>query len=113
MAGISPITVVKVGGSLAERSNPAPVMRMLSRLGAGQPIIVVPGGAGFAEEVRRSAARFGLSDLAAHRMALLGMDQFGLLLADIISAPVSRSLTGVTGIALSGQIGRASCRGRV
>jgi 5-(aminomethyl)-3-furanmethanol phosphate kinase len=43
-------------------------------------LVVVPGGGGFADEVRRVDRRFRLSDSAAHWMAILAMDQYGYLL---------------------------------
>lgn len=84
------LTLVKVGGSVTERSDPRPVMQVLREQARRRPLAVVPGGAEFAEAVRRADARFGLSDPAAHRMALLAMDQYGLLLADLAGGePVS------------------------
>jgi aspartokinase-like uncharacterized kinase len=44
----------------------------------------VPGGAGFADAVRDADRRFGLSAAASHRMAILGMEQFGWLLGELI-----------------------------
>ena len=45
----------------------------------------MPGGGEFADTVRLLDKRFGLSDGVSHRMAILSMDQFGLLLSDLIS----------------------------
>lgn len=42
---------------------------------------MVPGGGPWAEEVRRQQARWGFGDGAAHRMALLAMDQYGEMIA--------------------------------
>jgi aspartokinase-like uncharacterized kinase len=47
-------------------------------------VLVVPGGAGFADAVREADRRFGLHAAAAHRMAILGMEQFGWLLSELI-----------------------------
>jgi len=44
-------------------------------------IIVVPGGGSFADKVREAASTYNLSDEVAHRMAILAMDQYGLLLS--------------------------------
>src|SRR5512134_2366769 len=75
--------VVKLGGSLA--SDPALLPRWLAVLsanGAGR-VVVVTGGGSFAEQVRESQAALGFSDATAHRMAILAMEQFGLMLANL------------------------------
>jgi aspartokinase-like uncharacterized kinase len=78
------ITVVKVGGSLSE--NPEKLKALCAKLGEltkKHVLIVVPGGGEFADVVRDLDKRFSLSSAAAHRMAILGMDQYGLLLSDL------------------------------
>lgn len=77
--------VVKVGGSLAE--DPASLRALckeLERLARKHRILVVPGGGRFADSVREIDYRVHLSDTIAHKMAILSMDQFGLLLSDIL-----------------------------
>ena len=77
--------VIKVGGSLAE--NPATLKTLcnrLSEIAKKHSITVVPGGGKFADAVREIDQRYTLSANAAHRMAILGMDQFGLLLTQLI-----------------------------
>ena len=77
--------VIKVGGSLAE--NPErlrAICRKLSELAKRYMFIVVPGGGRFADAVRELDQRFNLSSVVSHRMSILGMDQFGLLLCQII-----------------------------
>lgn len=98
--------VVKVGGSLAERAgNPLALVRTMADLARTYRLLVVPGGAHFVETVRTTFARFSLSEQTAHRMALLGMDQYGLLLADLCpgSAPVS-SLAEARAVAADGRL---------
>ena len=73
------LTVVKVGGGLGDGALRA-LCAALGELGERHPLLVVPGGAGFADAVRDADRRFGLSADAAHRMAILGMEQFGWLL---------------------------------
>jgi aspartokinase-like uncharacterized kinase len=76
--------VVKVGGSLAE--EPEQLIALcgkLSMLAETYGLVVVPGGGRFADVVRDSDERFNLSSGVSHRMAVLGMDQFGMLLAQI------------------------------
>jgi 5-(aminomethyl)-3-furanmethanol phosphate kinase len=48
----------------------------------------VPGGAGFADAVRAADRRFGLPAATSHRMAILGMEQFGWLLSAMIPGAV-------------------------
>jgi 5-(aminomethyl)-3-furanmethanol phosphate kinase len=77
------LTVVKVGGGLGDSALPG-LCTALGELGERHPLLVVPGGAGFADAVRDADRRFGLSATASHRMAILGMEQFGWLLSDLI-----------------------------
>lgn len=77
-------TVVKVGGSLALCPEKLRALCLkLSALSKKHLLIVVPGGGEFADVVRDCDKRFNLSPEASHRMAILGMDQYGLLLADL------------------------------
>jgi aspartokinase-like uncharacterized kinase len=77
--------VIKVGGSLAEDPERLRALcHKLSELAKKHAIIVVPGGGKFADVVRDFDQRFNLSSGISHRMAILGMDQFGLLLSQII-----------------------------
>jgi aspartokinase-like uncharacterized kinase len=77
--------VIKVGGSLAEDPERLRVLcTKLSEFAKKYEIVVVPGGGRFADVVRDFDKRFALSSGISHRMAILGMDQFGLLLCQII-----------------------------
>ncbi len=76
---------VKVGGSLEpHKAGLKKLMRMLSDLAEEHSLIVVPGGGGFADKVREAAATYRLSDAVAHKMAILAMDQYGLLLSSLV-----------------------------
>jgi len=78
------VTVIKIGGSLAE--DPSTLVRLCKELiiiSKNHELIVVPGGGKFADTVRYLYNKFKLSDEIAHRMAILAMDQYGLLLKDI------------------------------
>jgi aspartokinase-like uncharacterized kinase len=79
--------VVKLGGSLAEAGSLRAWLDPLIENGAGR-CVVVPGGGIFADAVRTGQTAFRFSDGAAHRMALLAMEQYALLLADL--APMLR-----------------------
>lgn len=76
--------VLKIGGSLAE--DPTSLKRLcqeLSVLAEAYRILIVPGGGEFADTVRKIDKVYGLSNAAAHKMAILAMDQYGLFLSDI------------------------------
>jgi 5-(aminomethyl)-3-furanmethanol phosphate kinase len=98
------LTVLKVGGGVGDDALPA-LCSTLGELGGRHPLIVVPGGAGFADAVREAARRFGLSAAASHRMAILGMEQFGWLLSELIPgaercADLARVSAGRTSVLL-------------
>jgi 5-(aminomethyl)-3-furanmethanol phosphate kinase len=81
------LTVVKVGGGLGRGAGDEALRtlcRTLGELGRRHALVVVPGGAGFADAVRDADRRFGLRAVTAHRMAILGMEQFGWLLSELI-----------------------------
>jgi len=84
------LTVVKVGGGLGDDALP-PLCTTLGELGRRHPLLVVPGGARFADAVREADRRFGLRAAAAHRMAILGMEQFGWLLSELIPGAERRA----------------------
>jgi len=81
------VTVVKVGGGLGDSALPG-LCTALGELGERHPLIVVPGGARFADAVRDADRRFRLRAATSHRMAILGMEQFGWLLSDLIPGAV-------------------------
>jgi aspartokinase-like uncharacterized kinase len=76
--------VLKVGGSLSRSPALPDLCREISRLGGVHRLLVIPGGGQFANLVRDFYARLSLSETAAHRMAILAMDQYGYLLGDLI-----------------------------
>jgi dihydroneopterin aldolase len=76
---VSPLAVVKLGGSLAQGDDLKSWLAQLVSL----PVVVVPGGGPFADQVRALQIKFGFSDAAAHKMALSAMEQFGRMLADL------------------------------
>ncbi|MEM4165284.1 MAG: hypothetical protein QXJ86_05530 [Nitrososphaerales archaeon] len=77
--------VVKVGGSLEPyRVKLSKLMHTLAELSNEHNLIVVPGGGSFADKVREAALNYHLNDLTAHRMAILAMDQYGLLLSSFV-----------------------------
>jgi aspartokinase-like uncharacterized kinase len=75
-----PITwVVKLGGSLAG-SDTLPFW--LEAL-ADSNVVIVPGGGPFADQVRSAQRRWSFGDETAHAMALLAMEQYGLMLSGL------------------------------
>ncbi|NIR60629.1 MAG: hypothetical protein GWO02_14520, partial [Gammaproteobacteria bacterium] len=88
--------VVKVGGSLARCASLGRWIDVLATEGAGR-VVLVPGGGVFADAVREAQARWGFNDVTAHRMAVLAMEQTGLMLAglrgDLVPAATPLELT--------------------
>jgi aspartokinase-like uncharacterized kinase len=81
------LTVVKVGGGLAREGGDGALRALCTTIavvGERHPLLVVPGGAHFADAVREHDRRFSLRPQTAHWMAILAMDQFGWALADLI-----------------------------
>ncbi|MCS7116549.1 MAG: hypothetical protein RMJ31_02855 [Nitrososphaerota archaeon] len=77
------VVVMKIGGSLMK----FPVeLRSLMRglVDLANDLLIVPGGGAFADVVRDADRTFKISDELSHRMAILGMDQYGLLLHSLV-----------------------------
>jgi len=91
--------VVKLGGSLAASDDLPRWLDALSRTDA----VIVPGGGPFADAVRTAQARWAFDETAAHHMAILGMRQYGLMLAALCPA----LLTAATLAELRQPAGRA------
>jgi 5-(aminomethyl)-3-furanmethanol phosphate kinase len=74
--------VIKLGGSLAMAAELRPWLAVIADT-PGPPRVVVPGGGPFADAVRSAQERWRFDDRIAHRMALLAMHQYGLMLAGL------------------------------
>lgn len=72
--------VVKIGGSL---TRGAPPRLLLERLSGRKGLVLVPGGGALADQVRVIQPQMGLSDGAAHRMAILAMEQMAHAFLDM------------------------------
>lgn len=72
--------VVKLGGSTAGRLEMEQWIAVLAS--ATMPLVIVPGGGPFADQVRASQEQMQFSDTAAHEMAILAMEQFGTVIAE-------------------------------
>jgi aspartokinase-like uncharacterized kinase len=77
-------TVLKIGGSLSKKPTKLKKLCIkLSELAKDHRLTIVPGGAEFADTVRHAYKLFSISESVAHKMAILAMEQYGLLLSDI------------------------------
>ena len=74
--------VVKIGGSLLGSPELERWLEMVAKYGDGK-IVIVPGGGIFANAVREAQKISKISDACAHKLAVLAMDQFGLMLANM------------------------------
>jgi len=72
--------VVKLGGSTAGAAATGIWADALSK--ATLPLVIVPGGGPFADQVRLAQPQMGFSDVAAHAMAILAMEQFAQIILD-------------------------------
>jgi aspartokinase-like uncharacterized kinase len=82
--------VIKLGGSLLGAPELARWLEILVEYSDGK-VVIVPGGGLFANSVREAQQISNASDEVAHRLALLAMDQFGILLAGLNSGLVTAS----------------------
>ena len=79
-ARLKPI-VVKLGGSVVRSGE---LDAWLDAIAAAPgPVVLVPGGGALADEVRDMQHRLGFGDIAAHRMALMAMDQLALAVGSL------------------------------
>lgn len=77
----SPAWIIKFGGSLA--GTPALGACLQGLAAAAWPCVMVPGGGVFSRAVRDAQPAWAFDDVAAHRMAILAMAQYGLALASM------------------------------
>lgn len=82
--------VIKLGGSLLGTPELARWLEIIVKYSDGK-VVVVPGGGLFANSVREAQQISNASDEVAHQLALMAMDQFGLLLAGMNSDLVTAS----------------------
>lgn len=82
--------VVKLGGSLLGSPELAHWLDTFVKISDGK-VLIVPGGSIFADAVRHAQQSSQVNDAIAHHLALLAMDQFGLLLAGMHPGLVTAS----------------------
>ena len=98
--------VVKIGGALLSIDGAlARTLAALEHIAATRSILIVPGGGPFADAVRIASTQHDLSDDDAHWMAILGMEQFALLVAS--------RLRNAEIVHRRGEIARAFARGTI
>ncbi len=96
--------VVKLGGSL-QFSDQLPMWLSAVTVHGGGSGVIVPGGGAFADQVRRSQQHWHFDDFTAHHMALLAMDQYGLMLQGMKKKlDVARSLDEISAILKAGRV---------
>jgi aspartokinase-like uncharacterized kinase len=77
-----PPLILKLGGSLADGDHLRPWLQLVADH-ADRFIVIVPGGGPFADAVRQAQRKLGFADGPAHRMALLGMEQYAIAMAGV------------------------------
>lgn len=82
--------VIKIGGSLLGSPELKRWLDIVVKFSDGK-IIIVPGGGVFADAVREAHRLSNISDAVAHKLALMAMDQFGLVMAGMNSELVTAS----------------------
>src|SRR5262249_2182184 len=95
--------VVKLGGSLLGSPRLGDWLEALAAC-RGEAVVVAGGGP-FADAVREAQRRRPFADSAAHRMAILGMEQFALMLAAL--HPALQPAASPAEIATLGRAGQA------
>src|SRR5574337_620766 len=97
--------LIKVGGSLGRWGGLGKLLDSIAQWKGATNVLVIPGGGVFADLVRAEYRRSRLSERAAHRMAILAMDQYGLQLCDLASrtAPAC-SLNQISEVIRSGRL---------
>jgi hypothetical protein len=89
------MTIIKVGGSLFDFPDLVPRLDLLIQM-LGTPVMLVPGGGGYAEEVRRLDAIHGWPAATSHQLALHAMSMTARLLAAL--SPRYHHVTDPSGI---------------
>jgi aspartokinase-like uncharacterized kinase len=98
--------IVKLSGSLAEWGPLIDWLKLFARHAPKRPIIIVPGGGPFAHAVRNVQDVWRLDNPIAHRMALLAMEQYGLLLKGV--CPSLRLAADLADLQANAREGRVS-----
>ncbi len=79
------VTIIKIGGSLAK--NPKSLRLLCAKIGSiakKHSLFIVPGGSKFADVGRDFDKRYKLTPETSHKIAILGMDQYGFIINELI-----------------------------
>lgn len=76
--------MIKLGGSLAQSDALTHCTKIVNLQYMDEGAIIVPGGGCFADQVRHAQQLWQFDDRAAHRMAVLSMQQMAVMLAAIM-----------------------------
>lgn len=71
--------VVKLGGSLSRSGALLDCLNAVEKKYRSRAVVIVPGGGGFADQVRLAQRQWQLDDNTAHSMAILAMQQTALM----------------------------------
>ncbi len=82
--------MIKLGGSLLGTPALMHWLNIIQEHGDGR-VVIVPGGSVFADAVREAQLISNINDRTAHHLALLAMDQYGLMLAGMKNGLVTAS----------------------
>ncbi len=98
--------VLKVGGSLAQIPNALETLgNYLSQKSPKHHFVVIPGGGRFADTVREVDNIFRLPPILSHRMAILAMNQYGMLLSHFIpNSETNETIEASQEISKSGKV---------
>ncbi len=79
-------SVIKIGGSLMNYPEELKQLCLeIEKLSIYYKLLIIPGGGSFADHIRSLDSVFHFSPSIAHKMALLAMDQYGLLLSGFLT----------------------------
>jgi aspartokinase-like uncharacterized kinase len=96
--------VIKLGGSVSRSQELYSWIRAIIDL-SDERIVIVPGGGGFADQVRSLQAYWHFNDSVAHEMAILAMQNMAVCYAGLDSAlQVATSLEDINGILSQGRV---------
>jgi aspartokinase-like uncharacterized kinase len=71
--------IIKLGGSLSRSGTLIDCLNAVEKNYQDRAVVIVPGGGGFANQVRLAQQHWQFDDTTAHQMALLAMQQMALL----------------------------------